>query len=292
MKSMTGFGQAQGGDGRFEVAVTVRSVNSRHLDLAMRLKEEYRSAEAPLRELVGGVLVRGRVEFQAEIRSVGPIVAEVVVRSEIVRALHQSSATLVAEGLVSPELTLGDLLRLPEAVEVRSGSSPWDEAALELLLTVTRQALEALIAARAVEGTQLGLVLGQKLGALAELVACLDTLRPAVLAEATENLRKRLATLLAGQPIDEQRLAQEAAVLADRSDVSEEIDRLGAHLKLFRDLMAEEGAMGKRLDFLTQEIARELNTLGAKCRHKDVAPLLLEAKSLTEQLREQVQNLE
>lgn len=292
MKSMTGFGQAQAGDGRFEVAVTARSVNSRHLDLVFRLKEEYRAAEAPLRELASGLLSRGRVELAVEIRPVSVGLVEVTVRAAVVRALHRASAELVAEGMVSPTLTLGELLRLPEAVEVRTGENAWDEAAQALLLAVARQALGELNEAREVEGRKLALPLGERIDTLTALVARLDSLRPVVLAEAAENLKRRIASLLGSLPVDEQRLAQEVAVLADRGDVSEEVDRLAAHLQLFRDLMNEPGPVGKRLDFLTQEILRELNTLGAKCRHKEVSPVLLEAKNLAEQLREQVQNLE
>ena len=105
-------------------------------------------------------------------------------------------------------------------------------------------------------------------------------------------LRRRLAELLAAQPIDEARLAQEAALQVDRSDVSEEIDRLRAHLAHFRSITAEPGPGGKRLDFLTQEIFRELNTLGAKCRNAEMTRAVLDAKVICEQLREQVQNVE
>ncbi|HEV3074682.1 MAG TPA: DUF1732 domain-containing protein, partial [Thermoanaerobaculia bacterium] len=112
------------------------------------------------------------------------------------------------------------------------------------------------------------------------------------LEESAAALRRRVSELLGGQPLDESRVAQEVALLADRGDVSEELDRLRSHLGHFRTVAAESGATGKRLDFLTQEIFRELNTLGAKCRNAAMVRAVLEAKALCEQLREQVQNVE
>ncbi|HSG41362.1 MAG TPA: DUF1732 domain-containing protein, partial [Thermoanaerobaculia bacterium] len=125
-----------------------------------------------------------------------------------------------------------------------------------------------------------------------EVVARLDALRGPVREEIAATLQKRLSELLGKQPIDEGRIAQEAAVLVDRSDVSEEIDRLGSHLDHFRAVTRESGGAGKRLDFLTQEIFRELNTLGAKCRNAEMTRAVLDAKVLCEQIREQVQNVE
>lgn len=292
MRSMTGFGQAQSDNGRYSVAVTLRSVNGKFLDLVVRLRDEYRAAEAPVRDLLAGELARGRVEAGLEIRALAAGRAVVEVRKDVVRALHQASASLIAEGLVGAELTLGDLLRMPEAVEVRTAEADWQPADLDLVLSVTRLALAELVSARVLEGAKLRGALLERLAALEGLAERLEPLVPAVQQEAEEALRRRIQTLLGTVPVDEQRLAQEVAVQADRADVREELDRLKVHLQHFREVVDQPGAVGKRLDFLVQEIFRELNTLGAKCRHPDVTRLLLDAKTLGEQIREQAQNVE
>lgn len=292
MRSMTGFGQGQGENGRYAVAVTLRSVNGKFLDLVLRLRDEYRAAEAPLRELLSAALARGRVEAGLEIRPLTAGRAVVEVRQEIVRALHQATAPLIAEGLVSSGLTLGELLRVPEAVAIRPAELDWQPADLELVLSVAGLALAELVSARAHEGAKLRAALLERLEALEAIAGRLEPLVPAAQQEAAEALRRRLAALLGAVPVDEQRLAQEVAVAADRADVSEELDRLRLHLQHFREVMDQPGALGKRLDFLVQEIFRELNTLGAKCRHPEVTRLLLDGKTLGEQLREQVQNVE
>jgi uncharacterized protein (TIGR00255 family) len=135
-------------------------------------------------------------------------------------------------------------------------------------------------------------VMEDKLAGVEDAVRRLDALRGPVREEMAAAFRRRVAELLGGQAVDETRVAQEIALLVDRSDVSEEIDRLRSHVEHFRAVMKEGAAAGKRLDFLTQEVFRELNTLGAKCRNAEMTRAVLDAKVLCEQIREQVQNVE
>ena len=289
---MTGFGQATGTAERHQVAVTMRSVNGRHLDLALRIKDEYRGLEARLRALVESELKRGRVEAAVDIRPLQPPAARVVVQAEVVRALQATASELAAEGLVSPQLTVADLLRVPEALAVEVAPDTLGEDDERLFLEVAGRALAQLAAARAQEGAQLRRVLAERLADLRAAAAALRERAPAVRLELHAGLQRRLGELLGGAVADEARLAQEAALLVDRSDVSEELDRLGGHLEHFAGLLDEPGTLGKRLDFLSQEILRELNTLGAKCRDGAMTRVVLDAKVLCEQLREQVQNVE
>ncbi|HSK76064.1 MAG TPA: DUF1732 domain-containing protein, partial [Thermoanaerobaculia bacterium] len=210
----------------------------------------------------------------------------------VVRAAHATIHQLVEAGLVERGLSAGDLLRLPEAFRVDVGSEAWEPEDHELLLRVAGEAVAQLAAGREREGANLVTILDERLNGLDAVVARLDAMRGNVREEIAAALRKRLAELLGGQPLDEARIAQEVALLVDRSDVSEEIDRLRAHVEHFRSVTREPGAVGKRLDFLTQEIFRELNTLGAKCRNAEMTRAVLDAKVLSEQMREQVQNVE
>jgi uncharacterized protein (TIGR00255 family) len=289
---MTGFGQASATGPSHQIAVTLRSVNAKFLDLALRVKEEYRAVEPRLRALLEGELRRGRVEAAVDLRPLAPLPARVVVQTEVVRALHEACDDLEARGLLAGRLQMGDLLRLPEVVQVQMApdSLAGDEA--ELVARTAEEALAQLVAARDLEGVTLARVLGERLAELQAAAARLRARAPEVRGELHEGLRRRVRELLAGPAVDELRLAQEVALLADRSDVVEELDRLDGHLHHFAVLLAEPGALGKRLDFLAQEILRELNTLGAKCRDGEMTHTVLDAKVLCEQLREQVQNVE
>jgi uncharacterized protein (TIGR00255 family) len=293
---MTGFGQADGADGRHAVTVTLRSVNHRYLELKVRLADEHRGSEAALLELLKADLARGRVDVVVEVQAVGERQVEVEVHRPVVMAAHAALEELVEGGLIAQKLTAGDLLRLPEALSVRVAPERWEEEDQDLLLAVAGRALEQLVAGRSHEGGRLHDALEKLLGQLAEVAAVLEEQARRLAPEAAEALRRRLQDLLAAAPspsgLDPGRLEQEVALLAEKSDVREELDRLAAHLAHFRELLADGWAVGKRLDFLSQEILRELNTLGAKCRNAEMTRKVLEAKALCEQLREQVQNVE
>lgn len=296
MRSMTGFGQATGADGRHQVTVTARSVNHRFLEIRLRLPDEARAGEPAVQDLFAREIARGRVEAAAEVRRLGEREVAVEVDRQVVRQAHAAFEELVGGGLVARPLTAGDLLRLPEAVTVRVEPERWEEGDQALLLAVAGAARDQLVAGREAEGARLAAALGERLDELGAVTAELAALAPAARDEAAAALGARLDELLArnaaGTRLDPGRLEQEVALLAERGDVREELDRLAAHLDHFRDLLAAPGAVGKRLDFLTQEVLRELNTLGAKSRHVGLTRLVLDGKVLVEQLREQVQNVE
>jgi uncharacterized protein (TIGR00255 family) len=292
MRSMTGYGEAAGENARHAVSVSLKAVNHRFLDLQLRVGDELRTSEGAVRDLISREISRGRVEARVDARPLTERRADVHVHMGIVRAAHAATHQLVEDGLVATGLAAGDLLRIPEAFRVELASEAWDAEDHDLLVRVAREAVAQLVASRETEGTSLGTVLEEKIRALDKVVGRLDTLRGPVREETAAALRRRLSELLGGHAVDEGRLAQEAAVLVDRSDVSEEIDRLHSHLEHFRAVARESGPSGKRLDFLTQEIFRELNTLGAKCRNAEMTRAVLDAKVLCEQIREQVQNVE
>lgn len=292
MRSMTGYGEASGENARHGITVSLRAVNHRFLDLQLRLGEELRGSEAALRDVIGKEVSRGRVEARVELRPIAERKATVQVNMSVIREAHVAVHQLVENGLIERGLSAGDLMRLPEAFRVDLGVEEWTPEDEELLLRVTREAVAQLVASREKEGGSLVGIMDEKLRGMEETVGRLDTLRGPVREEMAAALRRRLAELLGGQPLDETRVAQEVALLVDRSDVSEEIDRLRSHVEHFRAVMRESAAAGKRLDFLTQEMFRELNTLGAKCRNAEMTRAVLDAKVLCEQIREQVQNVE
>lgn len=292
MRSMTGYGESSGENARHGVAVSLKAVNHRFFDLVLRMGDEVRSSEAALRDLLGKEISRGRVEARIEVRPVAERKAAVQVHMGVIREAHAAVHQLVEAGLVDRGLSAGDLLRIPEAFRVEVASEEWDAEDHELLQRVAHDAVTQLVAGRQLEGANLAAVLEERIRSLEVIVARLDELRGPVREELGASLRRRLDELVASQTLDEGRIAQEIALLVDRSDVSEEIDRLRSHLDHFRSILRDSGPAGKRLDFLTQEIFRELNTLGAKCRNAEMTRAVLDAKVLCEQMREQVQNVE
>ncbi len=292
MRSMTGFGQASGESDRFRLTATLRGVNHRFLDLSMRLRDELRPEEPALRELLAARLWRGRVEVAIEVVALGRRDVGVSIDREVAAALKRLADDLLADGVISADLAFGDLLRLPELVRLDVRDPERKAEDRDLLLRVVEDALDQLIAARSAEGEKLTAAINERLDGLERLRADLVLGWREMAGALADSLRQRISELLDAGELDEDRLAQEVAYLVDRSDVSEELDRLRSHLDQFRSIVGQEGTLGKRLDFLTQEIFRELNTLGSKCRDSGMTRLMLDAKVLCEQLREQVQNIE
>lgn len=294
LMSMTGFGRTRGElSGRFGVSVVVRSVNHRYLDVQVRtnLREESPELEAVVRGGVSDRLQRGRVTVQVNLeqgRASGP---QVTVNAEqVVTVLEQLSAIPLPAGTVAG-LSLGDVLAIPGLVSVTAQETVLDDDESAALREVVSAAVRRLMDMRAAEGERLRRQIVDELG---QVVAFADwfeprlpELRQAIMGRAQERIEG-----LAADAADPDRIVQEAAILADRADVAEEVVRLRAHLEAFSDRLSAGGTVGRTLDFLCQEIHRELNTLGSKCREPGIAERLVDAKSAAERVREQVQNLE
>jgi uncharacterized protein (TIGR00255 family) len=292
MRSMTGFGQATGENSTYRVAVTVRSVNHRYLDLVIRLRDEYRHLEPSLRELIGEQMARGRVEVRVDIEPLASPEISVDLRIDAVEAIERAVRELAAGGLVSQVISLSDLLRMPDVVRITSAPAAWSDEDRALFDATTAEALKEVVALRAQEGKDLADYLRGHLEKLSGLAEEIEVRRPLFQQELAGRLEERIGEMTDIDKVPADRIAQEIAFQVDRSDVQEELDRLGSHLSHFRKLLEEEGSVGKRLDFLSQELLRELNTLGSKGRDVETIRLVLDAKLLCEQLREQVQNIE
>jgi uncharacterized protein (TIGR00255 family) len=293
LRSMTGFGQAQGDlSERLAADVRMTSVNSRFLEVTLRTHPRIETAEleAALRPVLSGGLTRGRVQVTVELRSLvrsgTGLVLHWELASQLMEALEQRPA-----GLELAPLALRDLLALPGVAE-GGGELALTAEEQRALLDLSGRARDALVAQREREAVAL---LPQLNGDLAELVSFrswLAEVNEQVRTALFGRLRERLATLLDGSEVNQDRLLQEAAIAADRADVSEEVQRLAAHLAHFDTLLAEGGPVGKKIDFLLQELLREVNTSGSKCREAGMGERVVAAKAALEKLREQCANLE
>jgi len=291
--SMTGFGQAASESSLCRVAVSLRTVNHKRLDLMIRLPDGYLSHEAELRELVASRMNRGRVEIRFDIEDFREQETRIELNRTLIDQLIEALRQSRSNGLISESLTASDLVRIPDAIRVRSTPLEADASILSQISSVLIAALEEADLARRAEGERLGERLIELLGRMAEIVEEVEARQEEVIGQLTQRFEDRLGQLLGGDvQLDRDRVAQEVAVLVDRADVREELDRLGIHIEHFREVLAEGGPIGRRLDFLAQEMFRELTTLAAKCRHTSVIQFAIDAKLVCEQIREQVQNLE
>lgn len=289
MRSMTGFGigDASLPDGR--AVVEIRSLNHRFLDVRLRLPTDLQDQASFMEQLARAALGRGRYDIGVRIEGVA---GNRLFSAERAREVYGALAELrdeLAPGSELPVSVLGQLTHLiaasPAAAEAPA------RAALKQALSA---ALEALTAMREQEGAALLSELRSRLAAAREAVRCISERAPQAIEQQHQRLKERVARLLAdtGVQLDPSRMAQEIALLADKSDITEELVRLESHFDQFEQLIGETTAVGRRLDFLLQEMARETNTIGSKTQDAALSHLVVELKAEVERLREQVQNVE
>jgi uncharacterized protein (TIGR00255 family) len=285
--SMTGYGQSAGANG---LAVDVRTVNHRHLDIACRLPRPWAPLEPEVKAAVGRHVRRGRVEVS--VRAAGGSEGAAY-RVDAEQAARYVDAVRHLERLTGPtgSLNLAAILALPGVV-VSDDASEDADAVHDRLLAALEEALEAAAAMRRDEGAALEKAIRGHLDVIREAVGRLEARRPDAVAEAAGRVKARIEALAAEAPVDPARLAQEVALLAERSDVTEELARLGSHLDQFTRALDAPEAVGRTLDFLLVEMNREVNTAGAKCQDAAMAADVVALKGEIEKVREQVQNVE
>ncbi len=296
IKSMTGFAAVTREEDRATVAVTIRAVNHRYLDLQLRMPQSLAALEADVRALVSKHVARGRVELSVSLQIRQAPAVEVEFNEAFGRALETALDQARALGLVAGTLTPGDLLRLPQALTIRDRQIVDDEESQVALAAQARvaveQALVELDSMRTREGDHLRADLDARRFAVADLVervaAAADEGRGAMEARIADRVRELRADLQA----DETVVAQEIVRMAARSDISEEVARFRGHVSHWGALVDAPEPCGRKLDFLLQEMNREVNTMGSKADGLRVSELIIAAKAELEKMREQVQNAE
>lgn len=287
VRSMTGFGAAERTHGPRRVVVEVRSVNNRHLKFSSRLPGSLERHAKTLEDRVRASLARGSVWLSVVVRAdtvaaPGRLVPEVIedYRRQVTRA-----------GL--PQPTMDALLRLPGVVETRTDDDEEvDDAERDLVLAALDAALADLVEMRRTEGAHLTGVLLELMDDVATQAGEIEARVPLAVVEHRDRLRTRLDALLDGDEVPEDVLAREVALLADKTDVAEEVARLRSHVAQVRDALARGGEVGRRLDFLAQEMGREANTIGSKSQDAQIGAAVVDLKLAVERLKEQAANLE
>ncbi len=292
MKSMTGFGRGAVSGKGFAVSVEIKTVNNRYLDLNLRLSNELQSLEANLKRLIQNRLSRGRIDVFINFEQTSDVVYEL--NRPLIAGYLSALKQMQEEFSLTGEPDMNYIARLPNALQTKAESLSVDF--IEGVEKACLMALDELEKMREIEGASMADELNFRLSAIENQLPNIEAESENVAEEYRQRLLKRIEKLLSKSEseieLDAARLAQEVAYLADRSDISEEITRLKSHIEQFRTIMNEEKEVGKRLDFLTQELNREANTIASKTNNLTVKEAALTIKSDIEKIREQVQNIE
>jgi uncharacterized protein (TIGR00255 family) len=294
IRSMTGYGQGAAEIPGLKVTVELRSVNNRYVDLKLRLPDELIPFEQELRRKVLATVRRGRVDLDLRLAREGASAVPLALDRSVVEAALAAWKTLRDEYGIAGTWTLEALMRVPGIFDTEAAAAPLDGPARAAIDGAVDAALAALDAERAREGARLRDDLVARAARMSATVDEISRLAASVPSSLARRITERVEQLAAQVALDPARVAQEAAFLAERSDVTEEIVRLQGHLSHARSLLTEPGGepVGKRLEFLLQEIHRETNTVASKAADLAISRLALELKAEAEKVREQIQNLE
>ncbi len=291
MHSMTGHGRAQTQSEEWQITAEVHSVNRKQADVVVSLAREFSALEPKVRELVQTRMTRGRINVSLTIRKTGGHAAKPTLDREAAKAWLDEVRAFQTELGVGGEIRIQDLLAVPGVLGA-TGPSIDPEKLWEPLAATVETAMGDLLAMRAKEGRFLARDLLQRIKSMRDAVRRIRSRIPVSIEAYRENLRERIAAAGIAIPVDEERIAREVIFFADRSDVSEELTRLESHFAQFAQHLRSKEPVGRTLDFMTQEIGRELNTLGVKSNDAPIANEVVNCKSELERIREQVQNLE
>ena len=289
--SMTGYGRAGALLHGRDIKVELRSVNARFFEYSSRLPRSCAFLEDKLKKLVAAKVSRGKVELSLSIQTVTAADTVVSVNWSLAQGYRAALDSLIEKMELKNDVTAGMIARFPEVLTQTAAPTNEDELWQDVQ-SVALQAVDALVAMRAAEGEKLKADVAGRLDTIEELVAKIEQGSAGRVQAYSDRLYARLQELLGDRSIDESRLVTEAALFADKTAIDEETVRLHSHVAQYREILTLDEPVGRKLDFLTQELNRESNTIGSKCQDVAITRLVVELKSEIEKIREQIQNIE
>lgn len=293
IKSMTGFGRSEVNDGMRKFTVEIKSVNHRYNDTLVRMPKHIGYLEDKVKKLIRNVVNRGRVETYINLEYVGESEIEVNVDVALAKSYKSAIETLCREIDINNDITIELLAKFPDVIKTKKKEEDEDELWNNLKIAV-EEALNNLLIMRIEEGKELKNNIKLKLNNVKEIIKEVEKRAPLVVIEYKDKLTNRIKEILDDKyEIDESKLANEVAFFADKSSIDEEIVRLYSHLSQFNDTIeSDDDTVGRKLDFLIQEMNREINTIGSKVGDIMITNYVVELKSEIEKIREQIQNVE
>lgn len=290
--SMTGFGRGEASSDSISVTVELKTVNSRYLDISLRLPQIIQEKELDLKEQLQQHVQRGKINISVRVDKADTGRPEVTFNKNLVRGYKMMLNDLRDAANIEKSVTLNDLMQFNDIFESREEDEETKQTVWELTRSATEKAADALTSMRRQEGSQLKEDLLQRVNHIEKMLNIIREKTDGRAEKTKRQLLERINNLIDTDKIDDDRLEMEVAMLVDKMDITEEVVRTQSHLKFFREAVQDEDAVGRRLNFLSQEINREINTIGSKANDSEISQYVVQAKESLEQIREQVQNVE
>ena len=296
IRSMTGFGRGEYSDEISKVTVEIRSVNHRYLDIYVKMPRRYSFAEETIKAAIKSRLHRGKVEVNVTVDNIGKSDSDVRLDKELAARYYKALSELKDSFDFGDEshVSLSLLSRMPDVI-VTTPAAEDEEAMVKRLIGATEKALDDFCSMREAEGAKLAADLSARADTIQNIRDCIETRAPEIEKEYAAKFKARVEEILGGvYDVPEERIALEAAIFADKANITEELVRLSSHISQLRGFLQADGeeAVGKKIDFLIQEMNREANTIGSKSNDKEITSHMLDLKAEIEKVREQGQNIE
>ncbi len=291
IRSMTGYGAAEKTVGGKYIRVEIKSVNHRYLEFSARVPRAYGFLEEKMKGLLSECISRGKVDCSVFVQTIEGGSEKVCINKDLAKSYIEALRSVRHDLDLRDDLSLNSVARLPDVFTVVQEEED-EDAVWTLVKEVADAAIENFIAMRGVEGEKMKADMLIKAAEIEERIGYVESRSPETVKEYQDRLYAKLQEVLQGAGIDENRILTEAAIYADKVAVDEETVRLRSHIAQFRDILGKGGAVGKKLDFLVQEMNREANTTGSKCSDADITRAVVDIKCDIEKIREQIQNIE
>ena len=291
MKSMTGFGRAKLEKNDRIYSVEIKSVNHKYTDISIKMPKSLSYLEEKVKKEITSNISRGKIDVFITFENYSEKGKEIIINKELVKKYVEEFNILATENNLSMDIPVTEITKLPDVLTLKNTDDDEDIIANELLECV-KNATENFVAMREAEGNKIKEDLLNRIKVIEEIVEKISKESEGIVEEYIEKLQERIKEILKTNVIDESRLALETVIYADKSSVEEELTRLKSHINQFKQIVEEDKPIGKKIDFLIQEMNREINTTGSKSGSLDITNLVVEAKTCLEDIREQIQNVE
>ena len=291
MNSMTGFGKSKIERNGREYGIEIKSVNHRYCDISVKLPRSISFYENEIKKFISTKVARGKIDVFVDFSDYTAEENSVIINKDLAKIYIKQLKELAEEEGLDANLRVIDISKMPDVLQLKSDNTENDEI-LKDLLDCLNEAVNNFVSMRASEGEKIKADLLRRLSNIRTLVQEISQNTTGLMEEYVVKLRERIKEILKTDSVDEQRLAQETVIFADKSSIEEELTRLDSHIHQFEDIINSQGSIGKKLDFLVQEMNREANTIGSKSVKLEITNLVINIKTELEDIREQIQNIE
>ena len=291
MNSMTGFGKSKIERNGREYGIEIKSVNHRYCDISVKLPRSISFYENEIKKFISTKVARGKIDVFVDFSDYTAEENSVIINKDLAKIYIKQLKELAEEEGLDANLRVIDISKMPDVLQLKSDNTENDEI-LKDLLDCLNEAVNNFVSMRASEGEKIKVDLLRRLSNIRTLVQEISQNTTGLMEEYVVKLRERIKEILKTDSVDEQRLAQETVIFADKSSIEEELTRLDSHIHQFDDIINSQGSIGKKLDFLVQEMNREANTIGSKSVKLEITNLVINIKTELEDIREQIQNIE